>query len=461
MIKNTVFALFTAVCFSLPSFAQSFDLDSLRRVNLPAAEVPASGEAAAVLTPAEPKEWTIMVYASVKDELGAEQIKNLMALKRTGTTDRMNIVAESGFTFNAPTPQEISTPTLRMLLTKSTSYASLDTDVLSTEQNVDQGDWRRVAAFIAWAKTNYPAKRYVFVPFGHGNGFLDVMKKPKDEKSTLLDKQTHNYVTVPEFGRVLRETGKVDVLLYLSCLMQTAEAAYEVKDYADVIVGSEELMSSIGYDLALLAETLDANPGISSSGLGNLMAKSYVDRVKAHPEAISGGHASVILAPRLSELSARLDGWVKAVMEVKDAPAALKARNEVARFDIFAQTTLIPNDPAQISGESLSGDLYDFVRIYTQNVPRDTPAQLLAAQRGQELMDFISNGLFSGFYYTGTTSLGYDFARTRGIAIHLAPARVSFSYQVYQNNVATPDADLAFARDGNWKTFLEWLYSVK
>jgi len=459
-MNKIIFTFLSVVSFSLPSFSQSFGLDSLRSPGLPAAEIPAVSGAAAV-TPAAPKEWTIMVYASVKDELGGGQIQNLMALKRTGTTDRINIVAESGFTFNAPAPQEISTPTLRMLLTKGTAPASLDTDTLSVEQNVDMGDWRRVAAFIAWAKTNYPAKRYVFIPFGHGNGFFDSAKQPKNEKSTLLDKQTHNYVTVPEFGKVLRETGKVDVLLYLSCLMQTAEAAYEIKDYADVIVGSEELMSSIGYDMALLAETLDSNPGISSSELGNLMAKSYVDRVKAHPEAISGGHASVILAPRLSELSARLDGWVKAALEVKDVAAAVKARNEAVRFDIFAQTTVKPNDPAQIARESLSADLYDFIRVYTQALPQDTPARLLARQKGQELMDFISNGLFSGFYYTGTTRLGYDFARTNGLSIHLAPAQVSFSYQSYQNYVASPDAELAFGRDGNWKTFLQWLYQVK
>ncbi|MDO8804051.1 MAG: clostripain-related cysteine peptidase [Elusimicrobiota bacterium] len=460
MFINIITVIFSVLSFAFPACSQSFDLDSIRADSLPAAEVPAVNGGAAVIAPAEPKEWTIMVYASVKDSLGGDQIQNLMALKRTGTTDRVNIVAESGFTFAVP-GEEISTPTLRMLLTKSTSYSSLDSDTLSIEQSVDMGDWRRVAAFIAWAKTSYPAKRYVFVPFGHGNGFFDYKKNPKAEKSTLSDKQTHNYVTVPEFGRVLKETGRVDVLLYLSCLMQTAEAAYEVKDYVDVIVGSEELMSSIGYDMGLLAETLDSRPGVSSAELGSIMAKSYVDRVRAHPDKISGGQASVIFAPKLGEFSTRLDGWVKAALELKDEAAAVKARKEAARFDIFGITTVSTNT-AQISLGSISGDLYDFVGIYTRNLPQDTPAQLLARRKGLELMEFISNEMLAGFYYTGTTRLGLDFARTHGISIHLPPARPLFaSYQELEANTENSYSDFAFAKDGSWKQFMDWLYSIK
>ena len=41
--------------------------------------------------------------------------------------------------------------------------------------------------------------------------------------------------------------GKVDVLAFDACLMQMAEVAYEVKDLADYVVGSEETEPGPGY----------------------------------------------------------------------------------------------------------------------------------------------------------------------------------------------------------------------
>ncbi len=397
-----------------------------------------------------------MLYASAKDALGRNQVSNLMALKKTGTTDRVNIVAESGLTLNFQ--GAISTPTLRMVLSRGTDNATLDSDIVSMENNVDMGDWRKAAAFIKWAKTNYPAKRYVFIPFGHGNGFLDHPRPPS--KSTLLDKQTGNYVTIPEFGRIFKETGRVDVLLYLSCLMQTAEAAYEIKDYTDVIVGSEDLMSSIGYDMDLLASTLDSDPGIGNTELAVLMSRSYINNVKAHPKEISGAGSSVILTSRLGEFSSRLDAWVDAVMAIKDKDAAVKARDGAVRFDINGRRPG-PAGFAAVSGASPSADLYDFIGIYTESLQQDTPERLLARQRGEELMAFLSAGLFADFDHTGVTTLGYDFSRTHGLAIHVPPVVRDYSYQDYQAWSIVKDADLAFARDGKWKTFLDWLYSVK
>lgn len=453
MLKKLTIAVFSVISFSLPSFSQQFSLDSIRFDGLPAVEaaIPVAAPSAAV----QPKEWTLIVYASVKDKLGTSQIRHLLDLKKVGTTDRLNIVVESGHTF-ADAEGNLSTPTLRMLLSKSSSPATLDADTISVEHNVDMGDWRRAASFIKWAKANYPARRYALILFGHGNGFLDDLKK---NKGTISDKQTGNYMTIPEFGLLMKEGGKVDALLMLSCLMQTAEVAWEVKDYTDVIVGSEDSLWSFGFDQALLARTLDSDPGISSEKLGDMMAASYVSRVDLFK--YPGGHASVIRTARLGEFSAVLDTWVDAALAAGEVAAARKARASVLRFDI-AGLTFGGVPPAEAERLSISGDLYDFVRIYTENLPRETPAQLLARRRGLELMDFISNDLLAGFYQTGKTATGADMAASHGLAIHIPPMKVPFgSFQALETHLETKYEDLAFARAGKWKLFMDWLYSMK
>ena len=133
----------------------------------------------------------------------------------------------------------------------------------------------------------------------------------------------------------------------------------------------------------------------------------------------------------------------------------------VVRFDVFGITTSTSAAIAQRF--SMSGDLYDFVEIVTEKLPRNTPEQKNARQKGRELMNYISNDLVYNYAYTtGQSSTGYDFSRAHGISLHVPPVKMLFgSLEGFENNSETLYWDLPFARDTKWGDFLKWSYEEK
>jgi hypothetical protein len=105
-----------------------------------------------------------------------------------------------------------------------------------------------------WAKANYPAKKTMLIIWDHGWGWLDPkapeashvdeQKEPTltGDKSISHDFTTGNYIRTNEMHKIFEKTGKVDLYASMACFMQMAEVSYQIKDYADVIVGAEEVV---------------------------------------------------------------------------------------------------------------------------------------------------------------------------------------------------------------------------
>ncbi|MCG2726206.1 MAG: clostripain-related cysteine peptidase [Elusimicrobia bacterium] len=423
------------------------------------------------------KEWTVMIYSNVKDKLRYPQVWQMLEMKKIGSTDKVNVVMEVGMPIK-DADGTVSTTTLRMAMGKGADSQYIDQyieellknrksnavnytvfkpfagDIVKRKKNEDMGDWKNIANFTRWAKANYPAKRYVFVVYGHGTGFFDQKKEPA--KGISIDTQTGNYVTLPEFLLLMKATGKVDAIVMQSCLMQMAEVAYQVKDYTDVIVGSGELMWVVGYDFKMMLEVLNSNTNISSENFGKFLANNYVERAKTFKTM--GGHASVISSSKLPGFIGKLNDWVDAIMSVGDKKSIVAGIKNVVRFDIFGIT--LSASPVMASRKSMSGDLYDFVEIVTRNLPQDTQKQEFARKKGYELMDYISNDLIYAYAQTGKSNTGYDFSRAHGVSIHIPPVAIPFdSMEELEKHFETVYWDLPFARASKWSDFLKWMYA--
>ncbi|OGR76996.1 MAG: hypothetical protein A2X32_06860 [Elusimicrobia bacterium GWC2_64_44] len=477
MTKSLLLTMFSVLSFCAPSFARPFSLDSVRAGEVASAELPVMPQAA-VPAQAEPKEWTIIYYSTTKDfKLRPSFLIQMLDLKLAGSSGKVNVVVEGSVVAQAE-DGSISTPTLRMAIggepwslekavtvfnegmdlktrfVKESALREFSGDIVSRETGVDTGDWRHVAEFARWAKANYPAKRYAFLIFGHGNGIVDAKKTA--EKGTLADEDTKNYVTIPEMRLMMAEIGKVDVFLMQSCLMQMAEVVWQVKDYTDVVVGSSEFLWSNGFFTPALLKALNENPQFPSLAVGDLMAESYVATLPQDKT----GHVSVIPTAALPRFAEKLDAWADAVMKADGRDAAMKARHKTVRFDSFGLVTL---STAQSVNYSISGDLYDFVRLTTENIPRETEEQLKAAEAGRALMEDIEKSLVYKYYYKGATVTGFDYSVPRGIAIHVPPRKILTGSVdgMYSQIMQTNYWDLPFARETRWGAFLNWIYRGK
>ncbi len=234
--------------FNAAAAGPQFRLDSVNAADIQA--VPAAPPQ--VAPAAVPAEWTVMLYSTTRDNLRYALAWQLLEMKRTGSTDKVKVVAQATLPFRRA-DGSISTDTVRLALGVPGGEAELDAtieavfkssggpidekvlkafegDIVWRRPAGDTGDWRAATDFTAWAAANYPARRRVFVIYGHGNGFFDQKKQPL-QKGTLMDTDTGNYVTLPELREVMRATGRVDAFIMTSCNIPAKSLKYYIDGY--------------------------------------------------------------------------------------------------------------------------------------------------------------------------------------------------------------------------------------
>lgn len=95
---------------------------------------------------------------------------------------------------------------------------------------VNMGQAQTLADFITFGKTYFPADRYLLAFYDHGGGY----------SGSCSDQTDDDWLTMVEKRQALEQAGRVDMVLFTApCLMASIEAMFEIKDFTDVFIGSE------------------------------------------------------------------------------------------------------------------------------------------------------------------------------------------------------------------------------
>ncbi|MFN8579271.1 MAG: clostripain-related cysteine peptidase, partial [Candidatus Sericytochromatia bacterium] len=95
----------------------------------------------------------------------------------------------------------------------------------------DSADYRVLKSFIKWGFSTYPSDIKLLDIDSHGGAYMGV---GIDDTSGKVGK-------LPSIAKAIKEaTGKVDLLNFDACLMGSIEVLYELKDTADIIIGSQD-----------------------------------------------------------------------------------------------------------------------------------------------------------------------------------------------------------------------------
>lgn len=214
-------------------------------------------------------------------------------MENAGSSDRVNIVAELGKMKGYTPDGQTWSGSRRYYLINDERQYSFSSPVIENLGKADMGDWRHLADFIIWAKRNYPAKRYMLVISGHGSGWASIgkpLKKgggeiitpetfeygwmPMDRpasKGVLYDDKSKNHVTAVEMRKVFEAAGPVDIFFMDSCLMQGMSVLYEIRKYAGIIIGSEEVMQAGGVLYKSSFKKILARPDMSLEEAAEVM----------------------------------------------------------------------------------------------------------------------------------------------------------------------------------------------
>lgn len=308
-------------------------------------------------------EWTVMVYLDADNNLESAGIDDINEMEMVGSSNEVNIVvqvdripysvlAANNQGYADDTSNGDWTTTRRYYITQDYDSSQISSQLISDLGEQNMGDPQTLLNFASWVATEYPAKKYLLVIWNHGGGFRS-LNLNKDIAWDYTDEE--DKITMPELESALSSIstqigGKIDVVGMDACLMAMVEVAYQIKDYADILVASEENVPDTGWPYDTIFNQLVSDPYMSSEELASEIVANYIS---SYPS--SGVVKSAIDLNYMDTLAVQLSNLASSVMG--------DSSTSRAKY-ILASTR------AQYYGDYDFIDLYDFCNkllIYSNN----------------------------------------------------------------------------------------------
>ena len=218
-------------------------------------------------------------------------------------------------------------------------------DINSTWYNeINMGSHETLRDFMTWSLTKFPAENTILIIWNHGVGW----------KSVADDNTGYDYLTMNEI-RDSFEGNSVDLIAFDACSMSMFEVAYELRNNARYILGSEEYEPLNGWTYDQII------PEITSSFEPETAAKNIVDAyVEAYRQGEYTGFSITYAAVETKELEELYDALERFSEELEinmpfEWDAINEARGETERYE-----------------EADFLDLYHFADLIEQKVETET-----------------------------------------------------------------------------------------
>ncbi|MDD2805760.1 MAG: clostripain-related cysteine peptidase [Elusimicrobiales bacterium] len=389
--------------------------DEIAKLELPV-PAPALDKAAAQ------KEWTIMVFINAKNNLEQYGLKDMNEMEQVGSSDKVNIVVELARINGFDSSDGDWKTSRRYLVKKDNDVSKVTSPIVEELAKVDMGDYKHLADFANWAKAKYPAKKYMIIVWNHGAGWIKSV--PGETKGISYDDETGNHITTPQLGLALKEMGGVDVYGSDACLMQMAEVVYEIKDYTQYIVGSEETEPGDGYTYDTFLGPIVAKGNMTAEEVAKVAVDAYSDHYQQLDQASTQSYIKSSAINGLLDLS---NAFAYAITQAGEKDLAKEAL-------AGAQSFAYPENK----------DFYHFTQLVLAKTAspevKKTGEALNAYIKGSLVMHNRTNNSDGGWWGPEL----YDNAH--GIAVYLPGTAAPAHY-----------ADLQWAKYSNWDEFIGWL----
>jgi hypothetical protein len=369
-----------------------------------------------------------MVYLDADNNLESAGIDDINEMEMVGSTSEVNIVvqvdrvpysvlASSNQGYADDTSNGNWTTTRRYYVTQDFNPVLINSTLKIDLGELNMGDPQTLVDFANWAANNYPAKKYLLVIWNHGGGFrsLNLAKDIAWDDTNGGDK-----ITMPELEDALSmisaQIGKnIDIVGMDACLMAMTEVAYQIKDYADILVTSEESEPEGGWPYDTILSQLVSNPLMSPEELATDIVDKYI-----YSYPFSNVTQSAIDLSYIDSLASQLSNLALAIMSDSLTPKS--------KYIL-----------ASVSSQHY-GD-YDFIDLY------DLCNKILIYSNSLEVKNIvlsIQQTLNSAVIKSGYSVVGVS--RSRGLSIY-------FPYYYYHNYYDYTN----FAQDTSWNEMLLYL----
>jgi hypothetical protein len=231
--------------------------------------------------------WTIMVYMNADNNLESAGIDDFLEMAKVGSNEDIDIIVQMDRASGTSSTYDNWTTCRRFRITKDMTPA--DGNELADIGECNMADPQTLKDFITWATQNYPAPSYALIMWNHGDGWRSLEPVSSDESSLMqedrialsvkaagFDDTSDDYLYMDEMEQALKDANiHFDLIGFDECLMAMAEVAYEIKDFADVMVASEEEEPGPGWPYDDFLQNLVSDPDLTASELANSIVNAF------------------------------------------------------------------------------------------------------------------------------------------------------------------------------------------
>jgi len=364
----------------------------------------------------ESPEWTFMVYLAADNDLENHGIDDFLEMASVGSTYDVNILVQFDRSADDDTRYGDWNVTKRFFVEKGMEPTA--SNAVQDLGEVDMTDSQELYAFLNWSATNYPAKKYYFVIWDHGSGWEWV----------VTDDQSGGTMKLPELAQALGQFyavhgRKIDVIAFDAC-QTMLEMAYDLRNYADHIVGSEKDVPDRGFPYNTLLEAITTNANMPPLKAAQTLVDVYVDFYTSN----------TIFAVTLSSVeSALLD-------DLRDSLNAL-LNETLLELPYYSQAIKDARDATESYDGNNQFDLYHFLENLQVEV---------SSRRLQELAEGVKTVIEDSVYsrkWDNPSSANSRATHAHGMTIWLPTSLTDYNY-----------LNLQFANHTYWDEFLKQYY---
>ncbi len=217
----------------------------------------------------EKRPYTIMIYmngSNLESEDGAASSDLNEMLSANVDTDNVNIIILVG---GAKEWQDFGIPSAECSLLQVKDNKLY---LLSTIGQRNMGDAGTLSSFIDFSMENYPADKYGLIMWDHGGGSIYGFGYDENFRGDGL--------TLLEMNKAFESSHLKDTRLefigFDACLMASVEMSTVASDYANYLIGSEDLEPGYGWDYKFLTQ-FNNNPNTRGDAIGRAIVDKTMD----------------------------------------------------------------------------------------------------------------------------------------------------------------------------------------
>ena len=214
--------------------------------------------------------WTVMVYMDGDNSLSSATTTDLNEMKNVGSNGDINIVVQD----------DTKTETTKRYFIEQDNIK-----MIKDMGELEMSDYKTLVDFAKWTIDNYPSDHYLLVLWDHGKGFERSPLTISRDIAWDDNPSPTSSMSIPSLGEALSEIKgylgkKIDIIGMDACLMNMIEVAYQIKDYADYMVGSESLEPSNGWPYDKILKDLEDNTTMDAETLAKTIVEDYINNYR-------------------------------------------------------------------------------------------------------------------------------------------------------------------------------------